>query len=83
MLKVLFSPACASNWAAPRWNSVARAWPGPRRAAGTIVPSAARAGVQCWRRTTWFARLTRTVVSGNLALHNGDEIAFFPPVTGG
>jgi molybdopterin synthase sulfur carrier subunit len=27
--------------------------------------------------------VNQTVVSGNRALHNGDEIAFFPPVTGG
>jgi molybdopterin synthase sulfur carrier subunit len=27
--------------------------------------------------------INQTVVSGNRALHDGDEIAFFPPVTGG
>jgi molybdopterin synthase sulfur carrier subunit len=27
--------------------------------------------------------VNQTVVNGNHALHDGDEIAFFPPVTGG
>ena len=27
--------------------------------------------------------LNQTVVSGDAVLHDGDEIAFFPPVTGG
>ncbi len=27
--------------------------------------------------------INQAVVNGNVALHDGDEVAFFPPVTGG
>jgi molybdopterin synthase sulfur carrier subunit len=42
---------------------------------------------QRWREVLGEANLIRAVnqavVAGNLALRDGDEVAFFPPVTGG
>ena len=55
-----------------------------RRADAVAGRPAGRASPRRWRRRAWCApRSTRTMPSPGDPVRPGDEVAFFPPVTGG
>jgi sulfur-carrier protein len=84
MLKVLFFASVRERL---RCSSLALPWPAAGFDLDTLQEQLCVERGATWRvvlaQDNLIRAVNQVVVAGNCALHDGDEVAFFPPVTGG